>query len=125
MQETDTPFIFILLLRMAGALVTLGIAAAYMRRVVVARMATRCLAVALLGLCLIRNLVTGRMATPQQSNGLVFAMHFIPVLNLLAMFMLYDAPQKNNTPKENAQYYIQRDTSALAHWIVVLGSFLH
>lgn len=110
---------------MAGALVTLGIAAAYMRRVRVARMATRCLAVALLGLYLIRKLVTGRMATPQQSNGLVFAMHFIPVLNLLAMFMLHDAPQKNNTPKENAQYYIQRDTSDLAHWIVVLGSFLH
>ncbi len=80
-----------------------------------------CLVVAVVNLYLIRNVVTGRMLTIQQSNGLVYAMHFIPLLNIISVLIVSNGQQAHHTTKENAQYYLQRETSTLAHWIVILG----
>ncbi len=84
-------------------------------------MAVLAFAAIFVSLYLMRNIITGRMATVKMSNGLIYAMHYIPLFNLLAVFFNCEAVQEHNSRKENATFYIQRNTSPLAHWIVALG----
>jgi hypothetical protein len=68
-----------------------------------------------------RNIVIGRMMTTGKSNGWLYLLHFIPVLNIIAWIHLKNAGGVHSTTEENAAFYLSREKNSAAPYIVSIG----
>ncbi|RPD42479.1 hypothetical protein [Chitinophaga barathri] len=68
-----------------------------------------------------RNVIVARMMTTGSRNGLLYFLHFIPLLNIIPLTAYTSRQNEHKSPVDNAMFYIQREPSQLRSWIVVLG----
>jgi hypothetical protein len=70
---------------------------------------------------LLRNAVVARMTTTGSRNGILYLLHYIPVLNVIPLIIYSSRKEEHASPAGNAMYYFQRDPSKLRSWIVFAG----
>ncbi len=70
---------------------------------------------------LLRNIITGRALTTGTYNPWVIIMHYIPVVNIVAVLKLLLARDKRATQEEHAVLYLESDRYAAQQTMIISG----
>lgn len=70
---------------------------------------------------LLRNIITGRALTTGEYDPWVIIMHYIPVLNIVAVLKLLIARDKPATQEEHAVLYLESDRYAAQQAMIISG----
>lgn len=70
---------------------------------------------------LLRNVIVARMTTTGSRNGILYLLHYVPLLNIIPLVVYSSRKEEHSNAADNALYYTLREASRLRTWIVLAG----